>query len=154
MSTLGPPFFTGPCQRRQMPGKANSGRGCSPLSANQCQVAGLRPSCGSQKEDAGTRQRRVANESLQKPLLTLSSRVLVTRFGARPSCSRTKPQESSEISRSPSSTLRTTGAVAREDLLQRIDRRNSILRHAEEAAVRVAVHGPAGDIADLAVPPL
>src|SRR5258706_3528781 len=114
MSTLGPSFLTGPFQRRQIPGKANSGRGSSPFSANQCQVAGLRPSWGSQNEDAGTRQRRRSNDSLQKELLTLSSRVLVTRFGARPSCSSTKPQESSETSRSPSSALRTTGGRGRD----------------------------------------
>ncbi len=61
----GSSFFTGPFQRRQMPGKANSGRGSSPFSENQCHVAGFTPSRGSQNDDAGTRQRRCSNESFQ-----------------------------------------------------------------------------------------
>jgi hypothetical protein len=51
-----------------MPAKANSGRGSSPIRESQCHVAGLRPSCGSQKDDAGTMQRRSRNDGVQNRL--------------------------------------------------------------------------------------
>ena len=78
---------------------------------NQCHVAGFRPSCGSQNDVAGTRQRRCSKLSRQKPLdSALSSRTLVTRRGAFPCCGSTKPQLSCTNSRSPSAARRTTGA--------------------------------------------
>jgi hypothetical protein len=46
------PFRIGPTQRRQMPAKAKRGRGSSPMSPNQCQVAGV--TClGSANNEAG-----------------------------------------------------------------------------------------------------
>src|SRR5688500_8076075 len=101
-STFGPPFLIGPFHVRQMPANANSGRGSSPLIANQCHVHGVWP-VGSQYDDAGTRHRRCSNDGFQKLVCTLSSRVLVTRLGARPSWSSTKPQFMTDSSRSPSS---------------------------------------------------
>lgn len=99
-------------RRRSMPGKAKSGRGLFPFNANQFHVAGFTSPFGSQNDDAGTRQRRSSNEPRQKLLeRTLSSRTLVTRRGARPCCSSTKPQRIGTSSRSPSLASRTTGAV-------------------------------------------
>jgi hypothetical protein len=67
---------------------------------------------GSQNDVAGTRQRRSSNEPRQNLLFRIvSSLTLVTRLGARPSWSRTKPQFMSTKSRSPSSRWRTTGAT-------------------------------------------
>src|SRR5690606_20050960 len=109
-TTDGPPGFNGPTHWRQTPAKANGGRGSSPHSANQCHVAGRDP-FGSQKDDAGTRQRRWRNDSRQNGLVsTLSSRTFVTRFAARLGWGSTKPQDSNATSRSPSAALRTTGA--------------------------------------------
>jgi hypothetical protein len=74
MLTGSPPFRTGPMYRRQIPGNANSGRGSLPTSANQCHVAGFTSPFGSQKDDAGTRQRRSWTDPTQNLLAnTLSS---------------------------------------------------------------------------------
>src|SRR5215831_9302029 len=114
ISTLGPSFFTGPLYLRQMPGKANSGRGSVPLIENQCHVAGFTSPLGSQNEEAGTRQRRSWNDAFQNGLVRIvSSRTLVTGRGARPCCRRMKPQRMPTISRSPSPAARTTGATCR-----------------------------------------
>src|SRR5215813_5746050 len=112
MSTLGPSFFIGPLYLRQMPGNAKSGRGSGPFIENQCHVTGLTSPLGSQKDVAGTRQRRSSNDDLQNALLRiLSSRTFVTGRGARPFCRSMKPQLIVTISRSPSTVLRTTGAT-------------------------------------------
>src|SRR6516162_9613272 len=114
MSTFGPSFFTGPLYLHQMPGNAKSGRGSSPLSANQCHVAGFTSPFGSQNDDAGTRQRRSSNDAFQNELVRiLSSRTFVIGRGARPFCRSTNPQLMVTISRSPSAVQRTTGATCR-----------------------------------------
>src|SRR5262245_4998455 len=95
-----------------MPGKAKVGLGSLPLIANQCQVAGFTSPLGSQNDVAGTRQRLFSNEPRQNLLTRIvSSRTLVTRLGARPFWSSTKPQLIMVISRSPSALCRTTGAT-------------------------------------------
>ncbi len=148
MSTVGPSFLTGPFQRRQIPGNANSGRGSSPFSENQCHVAGLRPSCGSQNDDAGIRQRRCSKLSFQKRLEILSSRVLVTRFGARSSCSSTKPQESKrDFALTVVSFAHDRSRPTRKDLRQRIDGGDAVVRDAEQPADRVAVAGHGIEVA-------
>src|SRR4051812_5542899 len=93
MSTFGPSFLIGPLYRRQMPGNANSGRASLPAMENQCHVAGFTSPFGSQKEDAGTRQRRSSKDDFQNALVRiLSSRTFVTGRGARPCCRSVKPQ--------------------------------------------------------------
>src|SRR5262249_25407372 len=97
-----------------MPGKAYSGRGSSPLIANQCQVAGFTSPLGSRNEVAGTKHRRSTKDDFQKLLLSIvSSRTFVTGRGALPFWSSMKPQLIVTISRSESAVARTTGATCR-----------------------------------------
>src|SRR5262249_24737873 len=118
-----------------MPGKAKSGRGSVPLRENQCHVAGFTSPLGSQNDVAGTRQRRSSNEPSQNLLVRiLSSRTLVTRLGARPSCSSRKPQLIATSWRSPSSSLaHDRRNVGWEDRGQWLIGRGAIVRHAEQA---------------------
>ena len=75
-------------------------------------LAGFMSPLGSQNDVAGTRKRRSSNQPRQNLLSRiLSSRTLVTRVGARPFRSSTKPQLIRTISRSPSAFWRTTGAT-------------------------------------------
>src|SRR6476620_1850031 len=97
-----------------MPGNAKSGRGSLPFRENQCHVAGFTSPFGSQKDDAGTRQRRSSKDVRQNLLARiLSSRTLVTGRGALSFCRSIKPQLIITISRSPSAVSRTTGAKLR-----------------------------------------
>jgi hypothetical protein len=59
--------------RRQVPGKAKSGRSTSPFNANQRHIAGFTSPFGSQKAPAGTGQRRCPKESRQNGLVCIWS---------------------------------------------------------------------------------
>ena len=122
------------CRGRRMPAA-----GRRRLIANQCHVAGFTSPLGSQNDVAGTRQRRSSNDPRQNLLLRMvSSRTLVTRLGARPSCSSTKPQVISTKSRSPSSRWRTTGATWPGKIAgQRLIGLGTVVRDAEQSSDHV-----------------
>src|SRR5262245_30574530 len=119
-----------------MPGKANIGRGSAPLSENQCQLAGFTLPLGSQKDVAGTRQRRSSNDLRQNLLVRiLSSRTFVT--GSLVLQEHEAPAHRDDLPLTIVATAHYGREVPREDGAGRFERGRAVVRHAEEPRYHV-----------------